>query len=86
MSVICQVGRFPNDLPLSRVCFACPNNVSYVVAQWATWMSGGVAVPLCAAHPPSEMKYFIQDSDCDVRETNTVKSSSRVCLRKLVLK
>ncbi len=49
-----------------RVCFLCPNDVSYVVTQWATWMAGGISVPLCTTHPPAEWKYFIQDSDCQV--------------------
>ncbi|XP_033119611.1 malonate--CoA ligase ACSF3, mitochondrial-like [Anneissia japonica] len=45
-----------------RVAFLCPNNVTYVVAQWATWMSGATAVPLCKSHPPSELEYFLNDS------------------------
>ncbi|XP_071957423.1 malonate--CoA ligase ACSF3, mitochondrial-like [Antedon mediterranea] len=45
-----------------RVAFLCPNNVTYVVAQWGTWMSGATAVPLCKSHPPSELAYFLNDS------------------------
>uniref|UniRef100_H3CVK0 Malonate--CoA ligase ACSF3, mitochondrial n=1 Tax=Tetraodon nigroviridis TaxID=99883 RepID=H3CVK0_TETNG len=45
-----------------RVCFLCANDASYTVAQWATWMSGGTAVPLYQKHPLSELEYVITDS------------------------
>ncbi|MED6278511.1 hypothetical protein CHARACLAT_024723, partial [Characodon lateralis] len=45
-----------------RISFLCANDASYVVAQWATWMSGGTAVPLCRKHPLSELEYIISDS------------------------
>lgn len=45
-----------------RVSFLCANDASYIVAQWATWMSGGTAVPLYQKHPPSELEYIISDS------------------------
>lgn len=54
----CKVG----DLQEERVSFLCSNDVSYVVAQWASWMSGGVAVPLYWKHPEAQLEYFIQDS------------------------
>lgn len=49
-----------------RIAFLCPNNASYVVSQWGSWMSGGVAVPLCKVHPPEELEYVISDSDCSL--------------------
>ncbi|XP_055991563.1 malonate--CoA ligase ACSF3, mitochondrial [Sorex fumeus] len=55
-------GCTSGDLGEERVSFLCANDASYVVAQWATWMSGAVAVPLCRKHPPAELEYFIQDS------------------------
>ncbi|MEQ2258315.1 Acyl-CoA synthetase member 3, mitochondrial [Xenotaenia resolanae] len=45
-----------------RISFLCANDASYVVAQWATWMSGGTAVPLYRKHPLSELEYIISDS------------------------
>uniref|UniRef100_A0AAX7V6T5 Acyl-CoA synthetase family member 3 n=1 Tax=Astatotilapia calliptera TaxID=8154 RepID=A0AAX7V6T5_ASTCA len=45
-----------------RVSFLCANDASYTVAQWATWMSGGTAVPLYRKHPPAELEYIISDS------------------------
>ncbi|XP_052022538.1 malonate--CoA ligase ACSF3, mitochondrial isoform X1 [Apodemus sylvaticus] len=58
----CRVG----DLQEERVSFLCSNDVSYVVAQWASWMSGGVAVPLYWKHPEAQLEYFIQDSRSSV--------------------
>lgn len=45
-----------------RVAFLCANDVSYTVAQWAAWMSGGTAVPLYRKHPVAELEYIISDS------------------------
>ncbi|NXF10917.1 ACSF3 synthetase, partial [Smithornis capensis] len=50
------------DLKEERISFLCPNDASYVVAQWASWMSGGIAVPLYRKHPVPELEYVIQDS------------------------
>ncbi|PIK41923.1 putative acyl-CoA synthetase family member 3, mitochondrial [Apostichopus japonicus] len=49
-----------------RIAFLCNNNASYTVSQWATWMSGCMAVPLCKVHPSSELEYFLTDSDCSM--------------------
>lgn len=54
--------RADGDLQEERVSFLCSNDVSYVVAQWASWMSGGIAVPLYRKHPQAELEYFIRDS------------------------
>lgn len=50
------------NLTGERVAFLTPNNASYVIAKWATWLSGGVCVPLCKSHPPSELSYVIKNS------------------------
>lgn len=50
------------DLDGERICLLCPNDVSYVVGQWATWMSGGITVPLSPKHPVSQLQYFVEDS------------------------
>nr|XP_032620094.1 malonate--CoA ligase ACSF3, mitochondrial isoform X2 [Chelonoidis abingdonii] len=60
---ICEVLRCSSgDLKEERISFLCPNDASYVIAQWASWMSGGIAVPLYKKHPVQELEYFIQDS------------------------
>ncbi|KAJ8249210.1 hypothetical protein GJAV_G00232350 [Gymnothorax javanicus] len=50
------------DVGGQRVSFLCANDASYTVAQWGSWMCGGVAVPLYRKHPPSELEYIITDS------------------------
>lgn len=55
-----------STIETKRIAFLCENDVSYVIAQWATWMAGGVAVPLCTTHPKSELEYVIQNSQCSV--------------------
>ncbi len=45
-----------------RIAFMCPNNATYVITQWAIWMAGGMAVPLCEKHPPAEIEYVVEDS------------------------
>lgn len=60
---ICRVLECPSrDLRGERISFLCPNDASYVVAQWASWMSGAIAVPLYRKHPVPELEYVIQDS------------------------
>ncbi|XP_068941645.1 malonate--CoA ligase ACSF3, mitochondrial [Petaurus breviceps papuanus] len=60
---ICKIHNCPSgDIQGERISFICSNDVSYVIAQWASWMSGGIAVPLCKKHPVSELEYVIQDS------------------------
>ncbi|XP_042558221.1 malonate--CoA ligase ACSF3, mitochondrial [Dipodomys spectabilis] len=60
---ICKLrGCVDGDLREERVSFLCSNDVSYVVAQWAAWMSGGIAVPLYRKHPEAQLEYFIRDS------------------------
>lgn len=54
------------DLWGERVSFMCSNDVSYVVAQWASWMSGGIAVPLYRKLPQAQLEYFIRDSQSSV--------------------
>ncbi|NXI53339.1 ACSF3 synthetase, partial [Chloroceryle aenea] len=60
---ICRaLGCSSRDLKEERISFLCPNDASYVVAQWASWMSGAVAVPLCRKHPVRELEYVVEDS------------------------
>ncbi|KAM4834014.1 malonate--CoA ligase ACSF3, mitochondrial isoform 2-T2 [Thomomys bottae] len=60
---ICKLrGCVDGDLREERVSFLCSNDSSYVVAQWAAWMSGGIAVPLYRKHPKAQLEYFIRDS------------------------
>jgi malonyl-CoA/methylmalonyl-CoA synthetase len=55
------LGRRP-DLDEARVVFLLPPGVRHVVAQWAIWRAGGVAVPLSASQAPAEWDHIIADS------------------------
>lgn len=54
------------DLAEARVAFLVPSSFSYVIAQWGIWLAGGVAVPLCTAHPTPELEYVIENSEADI--------------------
>jgi malonyl-CoA/methylmalonyl-CoA synthetase len=57
-----QPGGAPVDLAGARVAFLVPPGCAYVIAQWGIWRAGGIAVPLCVAHPAPELAYTIDDS------------------------
>ncbi|KAA8490357.1 Acyl-CoA synthetase family member 3, mitochondrial [Porphyridium purpureum] len=46
-----------------RIAFCLPYTSAYVISQWATWLAGGIAVPLHNAHPSKELGFIIDDSD-----------------------
>lgn len=60
--ISCALNSDFGGLGGRRISFLCANDASYTVAQWATWRSGGTAVPLYRKHPPSELEYIISDS------------------------
>lgn len=51
------------DLEERRVAFLVTPSNDYVVTQWAIWLAGGIAVPLCVSHPTPELEYVLTDSD-----------------------
>lgn len=63
------------DTAQERVAFLCPNDVSYVISQWATWMAGHIAVPLYTRHPAPELEYFVRDSKAAVIITTSEYAS-----------
>jgi len=36
--------------------------VEYVAATWATWMAGGIVVPLATSHTETELQHVIEDA------------------------
>ncbi|XP_014225277.1 acyl-CoA synthetase family member 3, mitochondrial [Trichogramma pretiosum] len=65
--------QFANDLTKllgegsqQRIAFLLPNDASYVITQWACWISGQIAVPLNDQHPAPVLDYYIKDSDAKV--------------------
>ncbi|UCG14706.1 MAG: acyl-CoA synthetase [Deltaproteobacteria bacterium] len=55
-----------DDLNEERVAFLTPRGFEYAAVQWGIWRAGGIAVPLCEIHPPSELQYVIQDSGATI--------------------
>ncbi|KAK9820027.1 hypothetical protein WJX72_005246 [[Myrmecia] bisecta] len=43
-----------------RIAIMAPAGPEYVAATWASWLAGGVAVPLCLSHPDRELHVFEQ--------------------------
>jgi len=59
----------------------CPNDASFIVAMWASWMVGATVVPLSSHHPPASLAYFLSDAQCrgvivgDDRSNELVKTT-----------
>ncbi|XP_025834687.1 acyl-CoA synthetase family member 3, mitochondrial [Agrilus planipennis] len=54
-----------------RVVFVCPNDASYVMTQWACWISGQIAVPLNKSYPENLLEYYCNDSKTKLIVTNS---------------
>lgn len=48
-----------------RICVVCPKGVSFVIAQWAVWMSGHIMVPVLSTHSPKATQYFVSNSNAE---------------------
>ncbi|MEO1624767.1 MAG: AMP-binding protein [Bacteroidota bacterium] len=51
-----------SDLEEARVAFLVDPGFSYTAIQWGIWQAGGIAVPLCNAHPLPALRYVLEDS------------------------
>jgi acyl-CoA synthetase (AMP-forming)/AMP-acid ligase II len=62
-----EVKRRVRDASRSP-CVAClsPRDHHYPVAQFGTWLSGGIFVPLHTRHPLEEIAYVLRDSGASV--------------------
>lgn len=54
------------DLRETRVAFLTSPDSRYVATLWGVWLAGGITVPLCPAHPPAELRYFVENSEADL--------------------
>ena len=81
------IGEHVSGDDSPRIGFLCPNDVSYVVTQWAIWNSGCVAVPLCKQHPASEHQYFLENSESSLVITTTEFSDyMKNCVKNMDIK
>jgi malonyl-CoA/methylmalonyl-CoA synthetase len=81
---LCQQQKLTDDASVKRnvqIGVLCPNDVSFIVAMWASWMVGATVVPLSSHHPPSSLIYFLNDAQCrgvivgDDRSNELVKTT-----------
>jgi malonyl-CoA/methylmalonyl-CoA synthetase len=54
------------DLREARVVFLVPPGAEHVVAQWAIWRAGGIAVPLSSSQAPAEWEYIVADTRASI--------------------
>jgi len=67
-----------------KICVLCPNGLSFVVAQWATWMTGNIFVPLSRDHSLSALEYFIKDCKASlIIGTNETSDTLNVLSKKM---
>lgn len=64
--VATQLLNGRSDLAEARVAFLVPRGFHYVAIQWGVWRAGGIAVPLCEAHPAPELAYVVDDTDAEI--------------------
>jgi malonyl-CoA/methylmalonyl-CoA synthetase len=50
------------DLAEARIALLAPPGLAYVAGQWATWMAGGISLPLSPGQTASEWAYVLGDS------------------------
>ncbi|GBM13266.1 Acyl-CoA synthetase family member 3, mitochondrial [Araneus ventricosus] len=53
-----------------RISFLCSSDATYISVLLACWITGNTAVPLCSAHPPSLLEYYITDSQSNLLISN----------------
>lgn len=54
----------PSTKRTVQIGVLCPNDVSFIVAMWASWIAGATVVPLSSHHPPASLAYFLSDAQC----------------------
>lgn len=55
-----------SDLAGERVILLAPSGFHHVVAQWAIWRAGGMAVPLSPAQAEAEWAYVLDDAQAAI--------------------
>jgi malonyl-CoA/methylmalonyl-CoA synthetase len=59
-----SISNDKQNSPHRRIAFLCNQDSSFVIAQWACWLSGAICIPLCKDHPQSLLEYYIEDANC----------------------
>nr|CAD7424206.1 unnamed protein product [Timema monikensis] len=78
-----EISYHLNGNTQERVAFLCPNNASYLIAQWACWISGQIAVPMNDKHPLPLMEHYVTNSQAKLVVTTRhyAKMIAKLCLK-----
>ena len=55
-------GPMPPHAGQHRIAYLAPRRHTYVAAKCATWLYGGIGVPLAEGYPGDELEYVLTDS------------------------
>jgi len=64
--IVINVKKTRKRINEARVAILCKNDISYVVAQWGTWIAEGVCVPLGQDYSHKDLSYYLTDSTASV--------------------
>lgn len=65
-SIAADLLHGKEDLKEARVAYMVSPGLDYVSVQWAIWMAGGIAVPLCITYPFPSLQYVIEDTEAEI--------------------
>lgn len=54
------------DLNEARVAYMVNPGFDFVKVQWAIWLAGGIAVPICLTYPLPSLEYVIDDTEASI--------------------
>lgn len=60
------VGPVAPHASQPRIAYLAPRRHTYVAAKCATWLYGGIGVPLAEGYPADELEYVLTDSGASV--------------------
>lgn len=75
-----QFTEMLNGKTQERIAFLCPNNVNYVIAQWACWMSGNIG--LCSFRYVFSLRFIsitISISSCSIMLLSSSRNVGIFC-------
>ena len=61
-----KMGQVQNP----KVLYMTNRDMLHPIAQFATWHLDGVAIPISSSSTPSEIEYFVKDSQADIVVTH----------------
>lgn len=62
LQVTARILSLPGSGGKARIALLLPPDARFVAALWGVWWAGGIAVPLCISHPPTEWEHVLDDA------------------------